>query len=110
MPPPPLASVHPLLEDRLRVARQVPLPRPRLTEAWHQFLIARHCSILEVVLKGLDALERVLQHADQRVRGLLHAGGLRRRRGSAWWAAPRHRRDGSVAPAAPGAWKRTAPV
>jgi hypothetical protein len=55
MPHPPLASVHPLLEDRLRVARQVPLPRPRLTEAQHQFLIARHCGILEVVLKGPGA-------------------------------------------------------
>lgn len=36
MPHPPLARVHPLLEDRLRVARQVPLPRLRLTKARHQ--------------------------------------------------------------------------
>ena len=63
MPHPPLARVQLLLEDGLRLARQMPLPRLRLTEALPQLLIARRCGILEVVPKRLSALERVRQHA-----------------------------------------------
>ena len=122
MPHPPLARVQPLLEDCLRLARQVPLPRLRLTEELHKLLSTSRFGILEVVHKRLGALERVIQHADQRVRGLLRAGGLLCRRGSARLAAHRcllrcrhrcpwrHGRDVSLAPAAPAVRKLTAPV
>src|SRR5439155_693698 len=74
-------------------------------EELHTLLIASRCGILEVVHKRLGALERVIQHAAQRVCGFLRTGGLLCRRGSARWAAPlcllrcrhrcpwRHRRD-----------------
>jgi hypothetical protein len=71
---------QPLLEYRLRLRGQVPLPRLGLTEKLHELLIACRFGILEIVHTSLCALERVIQDTDQRVRGILRAGGLLCRR------------------------------
>ena len=71
---------QPLLEDCLRLGGQVALPHLGLTEKLHELLIACRFGILEIVHNSLGALERVIQDTDQRVRGILRAGGLLCRR------------------------------